>query len=77
VILLPRLKVNLLPNRLNLPPLSLSAADQIANENPFENRNERHRKDKKDGGNVSIFVTFAVRPSFNLSSSVLAQVLIA
>src|SRR5580704_14512193 len=51
VVLLRRFKLSLLPHRLNLPRLPLSAADQIPNEKPFENRNQCHRKDKKDGGN--------------------------
>jgi hypothetical protein len=38
-----------LPYRLDLPPLSLSAANQVANEKALENGNQRHREDKKNG----------------------------
>src|ERR1700741_2065664 len=33
------------PDRLDLPPLPFSPADQIANEKPFEGWNQRHRQD--------------------------------
>ena len=50
VVLLPLFKLHLRPNRLNLPPLPLSPADEIANEKPFENGNQRHRENEKDRG---------------------------
>ncbi len=35
-----------LPYRLDLPPLPLSPADEIANEKPLQDWNQRHREDK-------------------------------
>ena len=46
----PDFKLNLLPYRLDLPPLPLSPADQIANEKPLEDRNQRHREDEENAG---------------------------
>jgi len=50
VVLLCRFKLNLLPNGLNLPPLSFSPANQIANKEPFEDWDQRHRQHEKDAG---------------------------
>ena len=50
VVLLIQINLNLLPHRLNLPPLPLSAADQIAKEETLEDWNQRHREDEKNTG---------------------------
>jgi hypothetical protein len=43
VILLRRFELNFITDRLNLPPLPLSAADQVANEKTLQDWNQRHR----------------------------------
>jgi hypothetical protein len=50
VVFLRRLKLNLLPHRLNLPPLPFAPADQIANEKTLQDWNQRHRENKKESG---------------------------
>jgi hypothetical protein len=37
--------------RLNLSPLSLSPADEIANEKPLQSRDQRHPQDEKNARN--------------------------
>ena len=49
VVLPLQLNFNLVPDRLNLLPFPLCAPNQIANEKPFEDWNQRHRENKKDG----------------------------
>jgi hypothetical protein len=48
MVLLRRFKPNLLPYRLDLPPLPLSPADEIPNEKPLQSRNQRHGQDKEN-----------------------------
>ena len=50
VVLLLQLNLNLIADRLDLPPLPFPSPNQIADEKPFENRDQRHRENKKDGG---------------------------
>jgi hypothetical protein len=42
VVLLLQLNLNLIADRFNFPPLAFSTLNQIANEEPFEDRDQRH-----------------------------------
>jgi len=48
VVLLLQLDLNLVAHRLNLPPLPLSSPNEIANEKPFQDWNQRHRENEKN-----------------------------
>src|SRR5580692_1800181 len=48
VVLLLHLNLNLVPKRLNLPPLPFSTTAQIANKKPFQSRNQRHGHDEEN-----------------------------
>jgi hypothetical protein len=51
VIFLIGFKLNVIPDHLDLPPLPLSSTDEITNEEPLEDWNQRHRQDEKNAGN--------------------------
>src|SRR5260221_270537 len=46
LILLLTSKLNLMADRFDLPPLPLCAADQVANEKPLQDWNQRHRENE-------------------------------
>lgn len=50
MVFLTDFKLNLLPNRLNLPRLPLSSPDEIANEKALQDWDQRHRENEKDSG---------------------------
>jgi hypothetical protein len=48
MVLLLQLDSNLIAKRLDLPPLPLAPADEIAEEKPLQDRNQRHRKNEEN-----------------------------
>ena len=61
MVLLLYLKLNLLPNRLDLPPLPLPSPEEIADEKALEDWNQRHREDEKNA-TAAILKRSASRP---------------
>jgi hypothetical protein len=67
VILLLTSNLNLMANRIELPSLPFSPADQIANEKPFEDWNQRHREDEENTGERRITVPLTCHLSLSPS----------